>query len=268
MKHINLIMSVFLGFCIIFTGCSSIQNMINKYSDSKEQCLLNDNNITQFEFDGKSYTILEDAVTEKSLGEWVGYIRKMAATDDSGAVLIQENIESTSFRSLADLSEKSPNAKYIVPFLNIYSSSEYEGYLLVDVKGSYHKAVLSDEITEADIIFDFKTATDNINSNYKLNPENATQLISDDVIYQVTDEKISDEKLGKYIDFLAERVVFNAETKKALTNDDLNKIDWTGTSDEKRESWFYADVYEISGIDTAEAIAVKVNNQYYIARSE
>lgn len=268
MKHINVIMSIILCFCIVFTGCSSIQNMINKYSDSKEQCFLNDNDITQFDFDGKSYTILENTVTEKSLGEWVGYIRKMAAADDSGTVLIQENIESTSFRSLADLSEKAPNAKYIVPFLNIYASSEDEGYLIVDVKGGYHKAVESDKITESDKVFDFKTSTENTNSEFILNPENATQLISGDVVYQVTNEKISDEKLGRYLDFLAEKVVFNADTKKALTNDDLNKIDWTGTSDEQRESWFYADVYEISGIDIAEAIAVKVNNQYYIAWSE
>lgn len=259
--------SIFLCFCIIFTGCSSIQNMINRYSESKELCFLNDDDITQFTFDGESYTILENTVTEKNLGEWVGYIRKMAATDDTGSVLIQENIENTSFRSLADLTEKAPDAKYIVPFLNIYEPSNDENYLIVDVNGGYHKAVLSKKIAKNDSIFNFKATAEKTNNNFWLNPENATQIISDNSVYQVTDEKISDDKLGKYLDFLAEKVVFDLETKKALTNDDLNKIDWTGTSTKQRESRFYADVYEISGINPDEAIAVKVNNQYYISKS-
>lgn len=36
----------------------------------------------------------------------------------------------------------------------------------------------------------------------------------------------------------------------------------------RRESWFYVDVYEISGTNPADAVAVKVNNQYHIARHD
>lgn len=49
----------------------------------------------------------------------------------------------------------------------------------------------------------------------------------------------------------------------------MNQIDWTGSSSEQtRESWFYVDVYEISDTDPADAVAVKVNNQYHIARAQ
>lgn len=71
------------------------------------------------------------------------------------------------------------------------------------------------------------------------------------------------------MDILAERVIFDADTKLPLTKEEMNQIDWTGSSSEQtRESWFYVDVYEISDTDPADAVAVKVNNQYHIARAQ
>ena len=71
------------------------------------------------------------------------------------------------------------------------------------------------------------------------------------------------------MDILAEKVIFDADTKLPLTKEEMNQIDWTGNSSEQtRESWFYVDVYEISDTDPADAVAVKVNNQYHIARAQ
>lgn len=71
------------------------------------------------------------------------------------------------------------------------------------------------------------------------------------------------------MDILAEKVIFDADTKLPLTKEEMNHIDWTGSSSEQtRESWFYVDVYEISDTDPADAVAVKVNNQYHIARAQ
>ncbi len=62
-------------------------------------------------------------------------------------------------------------------------------------------------------------------------------------------------------------MTFDAESKRPLSKEELNKIDWAGTSaEQQRERWFYVDVYEISGTDPEDAVAVKVNNQYHIAR--
>ena len=71
------------------------------------------------------------------------------------------------------------------------------------------------------------------------------------------------------MDILAEKVIFDADTKLPLTKEEMNQIDWTGSSSEQtRESWFYVDVYEISDTDPADAVAVKVNSQYHIARAQ
>ena len=41
---------------------------------------------------------------------------------------------------------------------------------------------------------------------------------------------------------------------------------WNGkNAGQEREQWFYTDVYEIYGTDKTEAVAVKINNRYYIA---
>ncbi len=57
--------------------------------------------------------------------------------------------------------------------------------------------------------------------------------------------------------------------KRPLSKEDLKKFDWTGKeSNQGREQWIYKDVYEIYGIDKTEAVAVKVNNSYYIANRQ
>mgnify|MGYP000683052333 FL=1 len=77
---------------------------------------------------------------------------------------------------------------------------------------------------------------------------------------------ISKTKAG-YIDILAESVTFDTETKIPLSKEDLSKIDWYGeNAGQGREYWFYTDVYEIYGTDKAEAVAVNVNDNYYIAK--
>lgn len=88
-------------------------------------------------------------------------------------------------------------------------------------------------------------------------------------IYQVTSDMVSDDELGSYIDILAESVTFDTETKIPLSKEDLSKIDWYGeNAGQGRECWFYTDVYEIYGTDKAEAVAVEVNNNYYIAKRQ
>lgn len=68
---------------------------------------------------------------------------------------------------------------------------------------------------------------------------------------------------------MRKKIIFDADTKLPLTKMEMNQIDWTGSSSEQtRESWFYVDVYEISDTDPADAVAVKVNNQYHIARAQ
>ena len=158
-------------------------------------------------------SILDNTVSNDGLGEWLGYIRQLAAVDENGAVLIQEAIETASFETLSDLTDKAPDAKYIIPFLNVYAAPNNASYLIVDVNGGYHEAVPSDQITAGDEIFDFKTAAENTGSSYEVNPQNATQLTYEDRTYQVTEKTVPTEQLGAYLDILNETVTRSEERR-------------------------------------------------------
>ena len=125
----------------------------------------------------------------------------------------------------------------------MYAAPNDATYLIVDANGGYHKAIPSDQLTETDTVFDFKTAAKKADDDFELDPANATQIICGDRVYQVTSETVSKEQLGNYLDILAEKVVFDADTKMPLAKEELNKIDWTGVSGVQTwESWFYVDV--------------------------
>lgn len=255
-------------FCISLTGCS-LQDKIAEYSSDKEQCYLNAENITQFTYQNNTYTILEDAVSNGGLGEWIGYIRQLTAVDETGKIVHQENIETAMFQTLEDLANKASGAAYIIPFLNVYAAPNADNYLIVDVNGQYHKAIINEQVKESDMVFDFKGMEQSLNNKFEINPQNATQLICGETIYQVTSDSVSDNELGNYIDILAQNITFDTETKIPLSKEELGKIDWYGkNAEQKREEWFYKDIYEIYGTDKTEAVAVNVNNQYYIAKRQ
>lgn len=253
---------------VLLTGCTSFQQKVDDYSKDKEQCFLNTENVTQFTYKSQNYTILEDTVSNGSLGEWLGYIRKLAAINENGKILIQENIEKTTFKSLADVTEKAPNAAYIISFLNVYAAPDDTTYLIVDVNGGYHKAVLSNTVTDECTVFNYKNTNQGKNGSFEVNPNNATQLIRNNVTYQVTSDIVSEDELGSYIDIIAENITFDVDTKKPLSKEEMNSIDWYGTSSQSRENWVYVDVYEVTGKDASEIVAVKVNNQYHLVIAE
>lgn len=260
----------FIGLIIVWSfmmgGCVFWQEKMDEYSKDKECCTLNMENVTQFFYQSESYTILEDTVANGSLGDWIGYIRQLAAVDEDGKIIVQEDTHKASFQTLADLAGSAPDAAYIVPFLNVYVAPNDITYLIVDVNGGYHKAVPTDSVTEDMSIFNFRAAQQDATGNFEINPDNATQLLRNGITYQVTEETVSADMLGGYLDILAENVIFDANTKKPLPKEDINKIDWTGSDTTKREKWFYKEIYEISGTTTAEAVAVNVNNQYFLAK--
>lgn len=73
--------------CVALAGCT-LQDRIEEYSNDKEQCYLNTENVTRFSYKGNDYTILADTVSNGGLGEWIGYIRQLAAIDENGKILL------------------------------------------------------------------------------------------------------------------------------------------------------------------------------------
>lgn len=194
-KKIMILLLFTFIVCVALAGCT-LQDKIEEYSSDKEQCYLNTENVTRFSYKGNDHTILADTVSNGGLGEWIGYIRQLAAIDENGKILLQENVETVTFQSLADLAEKAPEAAYIIPFLNVYAAPNADDYLIVDVNGGYHKAVISENVKDSDTIFDFKKTKESINDSFEVNPENATQLLWGGTVYQVTSDMVSDEGGG------------------------------------------------------------------------
>ncbi len=254
--------------CTIFAGCTIMQNQVQKYSENKEKCILNPENITEFEYKEKTYTILNETVSNKELGNWVGYIRKLAGIDENGKILYEENIENLTFKTLSKLYNKNLNQKYVIPFLNVYSYPEFSDCLIVDVNGGYHKAILKSKLTDKDTVFSLDDL--NISNNhFEINPNNATELIYNNKIYEVSNTALNKNELGKYIDIIAKEVTFDENTKQPIPKEELKKIDWYGRSSEQvRKSLFYIDVYEIIGKDIENSVAVNINNTYYIATAK
>ncbi|WP_167956834.1 NisI/SpaI family lantibiotic immunity lipoprotein [Anaerosporobacter faecicola] len=257
---------VVICICSLLSGCSAYEYMVDKYAKNKEHCALNEEDITRFTFKDTEYTILNDVLTEEDITEWVGYIRKYVTIDEEGSILQLIEINNSLLDSLSELADDESDAAYIIPYLNVYRSSDEGTYLVVDVNGSYHKAIPSEAVTEQDTVYDFMAEAKNTCEDFKVNPQNATQLLSGDLVYQITSEVVEEEQLGNYLDILAKSVVFDADTKVPLTKKELNHIDVYGTeSEQKRELWNYMDIYEIKGVEPTEAVAVQINQLYYRA---
>lgn len=265
-------MTIICGILVVMTGTAmtgcSFQEKVNEYSKDKEECLLNTENVTQFTYKGDSYTILEETVPNSGLGAWVGYIRKLTVIDEDGKILQQENTEAADISSLKKIADSDDGAAYIIPFLNVYAAPNDDTFLIVDARGEYHKAVLSRDVTEEQKVFSYRAEGGAEGGGFVLNPQNATQLIRDNIIYQVTSQQVSEAEVGNFLDMIAKRVTFDVETKLPLSEEELKKIDWSGTESGERENRMYQAVYEISGVDSSEAVAVEVDGNYYRAEAQ
>ncbi|MEA4919959.1 MAG: NisI/SpaI family lantibiotic immunity lipoprotein [Clostridiaceae bacterium] len=254
----------------LLSGCSALSQRIEHYSSGKEECSLNTDNVTQFTYQEKNYTILENTASKENLGNWVGYIRKLAILDADGKILLQQDTEKTTIRSLADLADM-PAAAYIVPFLNVYAcQDETAQKLLVDANGEYHKAIPSDSVTDSDDVFHYdRQQTVASDGDFSVNPQDCTQLIRADQVYQITDKIVSDGEVGEYLAIIAKTIVFDKDTKLEIPKKDLDTIDWDGTglNKQKRENWFYGEVHTIQNTDESDSVAVEINSEYRIATS-
>lgn len=254
------------------TGCSILEKGIDEYSKDKEECVLNTDNVTQFTYKGDSFTILDDTLSNSELGEWVGYIRKLAVIDSNGKILLQQDTEKATFKTLADIADSEQDAAYIIPFLNVYTvKAGNTQELIVDANGGYHKAILNSSVTDKDTIFRYNQKTEaTAEGEFTINTQNCTQLLCGDKVYQITDETVPYENIGEYIDIIAESYTFDNDTKLQIPKEELYHIDWSGKekSSQKREQWTIGGIYEILDKDRTDSVAVEVNSEYRVAKCQ
>lgn len=85
--------------------------------------------------------------------------------------------------------------------------------------------------------------------------------------YYITSEEVSSDKVGVYIDNLAEVRLFDAETGKKISNEERYAIYNKGEAKD-RVNWFYGEVYSIKNSKDDESLVVKINNVYRRAMKE
>ncbi|WP_027398881.1 NisI/SpaI family lantibiotic immunity lipoprotein [Anaerovorax odorimutans] len=257
MKKIILVI-LLLFLCFSISGCFFLNNEIADRKSQREYCSLNDKDGAIFIYGGTDYLILEDTVDKDNLGQWVGYIQKLAVLDQQRTVIELREL------SLSDLKSSLPDeAVYVVQFLNIYKNSEDGENLVIGVNGRFHKAVPKILADDAEII-SFEELQNKADGEIMINADNCTQILYGGSVYQITETEISDNDLDAYLGVIGSNKVFDSETNLEILRSDLNKIEIKPgkISKQKRVNWSYGTVFSISNTDKSKSIAVEINNQY------
>lgn len=217
------------------------------------------------------YVILNDTVANSDLGEWVGYIHKLLVVDEQGNLLEQVDSDKKLANEIVRISQKYTSEVYTVSYLNIYNTKDNDlDTLIVDVNGSFHRAVLANKITDNVNLIQFSNIGNPLHSQkFTISKENCTQLIKGEIVYQITDEIISSDQLGSYLDILAKSILFDMNTKQPISKEEQNRIDWTGENSKhiQRINWVYKTIYTINRTDPETAVAVNINNEYHVAKA-
>lgn len=263
--------AVCVSACCLLGGCSLLDNAASfldrasaEYAKDKEVCTVDTEDFTRFTYRGREYAILEDTLSPDDLGDWTGTVRKIVAADEDRKVLGQEDASVSSLTRLTELAEQYSDAAYVVSFLNVY---EKNGELSIDADGAVHQAVPVSSLTDSHRLWVPREAAELPSRDFAVNEEDCTQLACGDILYQITEEAVSGDRLGDSLDFLAEQRVYETDTKKALSRQELSEIDWDGgdASSRERVSWTYGEVRKITDRDPGEAVAVQICGEYRTA---
>lgn len=262
-KHfILIIIAPIILIVIIILGIQGIKNDgtewikqgIEKFYQDKEKCILNEDDITKLQYKNQEYTITNQTVSKYDLGNWVGYIRKIVDIDKNGNLIKETNDSDSNIETTT------------ISFGNVYLDKKTQSSLIIAINSNYYIAIKTNEITDNDSIFDYKKVINNANTNFELDSEDVSKIISNNNIYEITNQQITND-IGEYIGIIAKKIFYDAKTMKQLSKKELLEIDWTGKNSSKREvkQAVYTDIRKINNMDINETIAVCINNKYYVA---
>lgn len=234
MRSVGILAAVMSIFC---TGCSA-DNLLYK---GKEKCSVSISDNITITYDKKEYVILTQEVPKDTVGAWVGYVN--------------ENISGAMFST-------------------VYSDKS-EDWIYVAVDNGFYKAVEAEKLEESQVPMRLDNSEVFGKEEFlcfdriEVNPENGTQLLCGDKVYQVTDEQLSRDRVGGYLASISAYVVFDTDTKKVISQEEYAEIDWDGTKSEgeNRTVRVYTDVCRIKDSEQ-DSIAVRVNGTYYVAMPE
>lgn len=268
-KIIGIILVIIISMS--FIGCDIVDKYIDYSKKGKVICTIDNEDGTQFIYNGTKYIVLNEIIDNENIGEWVGYIQKYIVMDSNYKVLKEKDITSKVIKDLKEIAEGVENeAKYIVPYNNVYTIKGNQNYneLIVIANGKLHKAIPSGNVKDNSLIIKFETIDNegsNANDNFTINPNNCTQILSGEKTYQITNKTIDSGKLGEYLGIIPKSITFDNNTKKEIVKSELMKVELEPKelSKQQRITWNYGTIYNIK--ENNNATAVEINNKYYLA---
>ena len=232
---------------ICLSACGALRDTADKnkaLNESLPYYELNAANYDEISYNGLTYTITDECLEMSELQEEIGQVSKRF-----------KNVAGEDF-----------SFGYVYSIVDVDISNA----VAVNINNEYRKA----DIKNNDELVWFQRWEGAKEGDYSreqcyLNKENVTQFSYKGNDYTILADTVSNNELGSYIGILAENVIFNAETKIPLSKEELRKIDWYGeNAGQHREQWIYKDIYEIHGTEKTEAVAVQINDRYYIAKRQ
>ena len=264
--------SALLFLCLTcLSGCSSIEQKLDEQKSQKEKAVLNEKNLSEFNYQNSSYTILSQTKEQSELGSWVGIIQKYVLVNKDGSFLNQYDIDGYDLSDLVEASENSDQTgSYVITYYNIYKTKENSPKeLILDINDTYYLAVPTKQITSSDKVLSISSLASAADEtgNYHINQNNGTELICGEKTYKISDTVMNRNEIGDYLAVLNEHYTFLDSTKKPLTQEKLKKIEITPSeaSKQKRISWTYTGVYKIKETNVSKAVAVNINGKYHRA---
>ena len=247
--------------CLATSGCSLLDNEIANKKSSRENCTLNEKNAALFSYGGTEYLILENTVDKNALGEWVGYIQKLAILDNQYTVLELREI------ALSELAASNlpDEAMYLVSFLNIYADDALNSQnLIVNVNDAFHVAVPKEQADNTMQTIAFAELRSDWDGEIVINPKNCTQIMYMGKMYQITETIINENELDIYLGVIGTHITFDANTNQEIPQSELKKIEITPgkLSQQERNTWNLGLVYSIAHTESNRSIAVQINDQY------
>lgn len=146
--------SIFLLFSISLSisGCSLLENQMSFRRSNREYCIINEKDARIFSYKSRDYIILEDIISRDMLGNWVGYIQKVALLNDQYSLLDLRELKSTT-NFIDNLPDETA---YLIQYFNIYESNSDNQELIVNVNDGFHNAIPLTKVNKSNSIISFK----------------------------------------------------------------------------------------------------------------
>lgn len=228
-------------FLLLLTGCGL--NHTKKIEFSKTD-------FRYIRFNHKDYMITNNEIPKDHLRRvWVKDYKLLVIDPETG------RLRSTLSNNVQTLA-----------VMNIFQTSDKR--LCIGIDDKYFQIIPRDQSSNLLNISRFSSKNTNVEldsgNNILIDDNNCRRIIYQGNAYDITSEEVSSDKVGVYIDNLAEIRLFDSETGKKISNEERYAIYNKGKAKD-RVNWFYGEVHAIKESQQDETLAVEINGVYHCA---